>query len=138
MRADDSGEFSLVGDVLTYRSGGYGCWELPIAEITIIGEYTNEDGPFADDYFLVFVRDGEPGWLEGSFFADGRDAILKELSARLGADLSCGQAHLATFRSRILWPDHLKGRVLFEFRPEGILRNRQSISGDVNRPPQDD
>ncbi|MGI9242273.1 MAG: hypothetical protein ACR2RV_15855 [Verrucomicrobiales bacterium] len=133
MIADDSGEFRMVGEVLTYCSDAFGSWELPITDIAVIGEYTNEDGPLADDYFLVFLQGGEPGWLEGSFFADGRDAVLMELSRKLGADISCGLAHQATFTSRILWPDHLMGRELFEFRPERGLKNRQSIRGDVDR-----
>jgi hypothetical protein len=131
MTANDSGVYRITGGILSYRSEVYGTWELPISEITIIGEYTNEDGPFADDYFIAFLTDAEPGWLEASFYGEGRDSMLEELSRVLGSDLSCGLAHSTTFTSRILWPEHKKSRELFELLPEGRFRNRQRIKPDV-------
>ena len=130
-RSNDSGQYRIADGTLSYQSDVYGSWELSISEITAIGEYTNQDGPFADDYFLAFLAVGKPGWFEASFYGDGRDDILKKLSNLLACDLSCGLAHSTTFASRFIWPDQRKGEELFDFQPAGWLRNRQILRTDA-------
>ncbi|CAN5175350.1 hypothetical protein BH23VER1_BH23VER1_09740 [soil metagenome] len=71
MISNDSGRYRIEHGELSYRSEVYGSWKLPISEITLIGEYTNEDGPMADDYFLLFLFSEEPGWFEASFYPPG-------------------------------------------------------------------
>ena len=117
--------------MLSYRSAVYGSWRLPISEITLIGEYTNEDGPMSDDYFLVFLSDNEPDWLEASFYGEGRDEVLKELSDILGSKLTCGLAHSTTFMSQVIWPDDKKGKRVFDFQPSGWFKNRQTLAADA-------
>ena len=94
----------------------------------MIGEYTNEDGSMADDHFLVFLAAVEPSWFEASFYGEDRDAILTELSALLGAELSCGLAHSITFTSQVIWPNDQKGKRVFDFQPTGWFTNRQVLA----------
>jgi len=131
MIPNDSGRYRLANGTLSYHSGGYGSWELPISEITLIGEYTNEDGPFADDYFLVFLSRNNGGWLEASFYGDGRDEVLKELSTLMGTGIACGLCHSTTFASRVIWPEEKSGAELFDFQPAGWLKNRQVIRKEI-------
>ncbi|MFA5193828.1 MAG: hypothetical protein WC740_24220 [Verrucomicrobiia bacterium] len=89
-----SGELRCSEDVITYRSSA-GDWSVPIAEIRIIGEYTNTDGPYIDDYFFVFLTAPEGGWHQASFYAKGSDETLAALSRSLGARSNASSAILS-------------------------------------------
>lgn len=130
MTPNDSGRYQIVDGVISYRSEVYNSWELPVSDVTVIGEYTNEDGPFADDYFLVFLSLSESGWFEGSFYGKGRDELLVELSRLLRSEILLGLSHSTTFTSRILWPENLKGETFFDFHPQGLFKVRQVLPID--------
>jgi len=44
---------------------------MPIGDIRVIGEFTNDHGPAMDDYFLVFVTREQ--FFEAFFYANGLD-----------------------------------------------------------------
>ena len=113
---EDSGRLWLDGDVVCYESKTYAGWQIQVADIRIIGEVTNQNGPCTDDYFICFVTDASGSWKEASFYATGRDETLEQLSDRLGRDLELRLSSSTDFASRILWPPHLAGEPLFEFR----------------------
>lgn len=131
MIPSDSGSYRLSNGTLSYRSEVYGSWDLPIAEITLIGEYTNEDGPFADDFFLVFLTANDGGWHEASFYGEGRDEILRELSALKGSEIVCGLCLSMSFASQVIWPVEKRGEEIFDFQPAGWLKNRQVIRKEI-------
>ena len=124
MTSKDSGCLQVNDGTLSYRSKLFGSWELPVSNLTLIGEYTTAEGPFVDDYFLVFFSGNEPDWHEASFYAEGRDEVLKELSVLLGSNISCGLVNSTSFNSRVLWPEERKGQRLFDFEPDGWFRIR--------------
>jgi hypothetical protein len=109
----DSGNLLLDGDTLRYSLTSSG-FVLPLSEIRIIGECTNQNGPFADDYFLCFVTQPS-GWYEASFYASGCEEFLSALGARLGVPLQFTLMASTDFASRILWPATLAGRPLFDY-----------------------
>jgi hypothetical protein len=123
--------------VIRYRSAVYGDWDLPVSDVRIIGEATNQSGPLADDYFFCFAT-GPAMWREASFYAEGRDEFLSALGAKLGTPLKVGLCHSADLASRVLWPPSLAGEPMFRFDdipPKGHLRklfgpseNRQTYS----------
>ena len=135
----ESGRIQLDGDVIRYRSAAFGDWDLPVSDVRIIGEATNQNGPF-DDYFFCFAT-GPEMWLEASFYAEGRDEFLRELGARLGSPLETGLCHSTDFASRVLWSPSLAGQPMFRFEdipPKGFLgllfgslQNRQTYSEQV-------
>jgi hypothetical protein len=120
--ADYSGELRCGGDVITYHSA-VSEWAVPIADVRLIAEYTNSDGPYLDDYFLVFLTAPEGGWHEASFYAKGRDEALAALSTSMGAPLQCGLCNSTVYKTRIMWPPQLKDQELMEVLPP----KRQSL-----------
>src|SRR5258707_4832025 len=121
-REDHSGELKCRGEVITYHSAKRD-WSVPIADVRLIGEYTNSDGPYVDDYFIVFLTAPENGWHEASFYAKGRDETLAALSKRIGAPLECELCDSTHYKTRIMWPVHLKDQELMEV----LLPKKQSL-----------
>ncbi len=110
---EQSSSIQLDGETIRYRSA-LATWDVPLSEIRIIGESTDQMGPFADDYFLCFAT-GPETWFEASFYATGRDAFLQALESKLGAPLELNLCNSTDFASRVLWPPPLVGQPLFQF-----------------------
>jgi hypothetical protein len=106
--------FYVDGDYVCYEVNGATAWRLPIAEIRLIGEYTNDRGPWADDYFLCLATDADRWW-EASYYSQDFMRGLAELGLRLQADLHSGLAGSTDFASRIIWPTHLAGQPMLRF-----------------------
>jgi hypothetical protein len=111
---NDSGRILFDGDVIRYQWKTDGGWNLPLSEVRIIGESTNQNGPIADDYFFCFAT-GSERWLEASFYADGHDEFLHALEERLGSELTLDLYGSTDFASRVLWPPSLAGQPMFRF-----------------------
>ncbi|HPF39597.1 MAG TPA: hypothetical protein P5081_16725 [Phycisphaerae bacterium] len=127
-RVRKSGRLWLDGDVIRYETP-VGDWRIPLDAVRIIGELTSPHGPFADDYFFCFAE-AAGGWYEASCYAEGRDAFLHALGERLGARLEPGLSGSTDFASRILWPEPLAGRPMFDFTdevPRGAWRRLRSF-----------
>src|SRR5438477_5813616 len=81
-------------------------WTLPINSILLIAEYTTNEGPTIDDYFIVFVtaESNRLFFSSCSFYVDGRDDALSVLQARLGSPIQLGLQGSTEWRSRVAWP----------------------------------
>ena len=127
---EDSGRLRLDGGFVCYESKMYGSWRLQIADIRVIGEATNQNGPSVDDYLICIVTDSSGCWDEATFYADGRDDCLEALGAVLGTNLELKLCTSTDFVSHILWPHHLIGKPMFKCTdkvPRGVwqwLRSR--------------
>ena len=110
----DSGKIALDGETIKYTSTTYGNWELELSQILVIGESTNQNGPFTDDYFFCFAT-GPWMWREASFYAEGTEEFLKALSERLGIEIRLELISSTDFASRVLWPAGLVGKPMFRF-----------------------
>ena len=138
--SEDSGQIDLDGDVIRYTSTTYSEWTIRVDDICIIGEATNQSGPFADDYFLCFAT-GLGMWYEASFYAVGRDTFLTALGARLGDMLHLSLCSSTDFASRILWPVEFADKPMFKYEdvpPKtvvgcllGSMQNEQTYSDHV-------
>lgn len=121
-RDSESGLLRLEEGIIRYECR-FGRWELPVYRVKVLGEYTNRDGPYLDDYFLAFVTDAD-GWYEASFYAAGRDAFLRDLGLLLGEPLRCGLTQSTEPASRVMWPGEIAGGKLVEVyhppRPGGF------------------
>lgn len=113
-RAAITGRVWIEDGFIKNRSTLFGDWQIPIADVRLIGEATNEDGPFLDDWMLIFARDvGE--WFEASAFAPGILDFREELGRTIGRELIPQLAASTTFDSRVLWPMELQGRPVFNY-----------------------
>lgn len=101
-------------DLLAFRPEG---WQLRISNLVLIAEYTTDEGPYIDDYFLVFWtrENGELLKAECSFYAEGRDLALAEAGRVLGVQLDLGLASSTEWNSRVIWPEELRGKPYYEF-----------------------
>ncbi|MCF7956681.1 MAG: hypothetical protein K9M75_12835 [Phycisphaerae bacterium] len=130
-----SGIIEFIDGMIKYQFQDQVTWELAVSEIKVIGEYTNQNGPFADDYFYVFITNLDV-WYEASFYAHGRDSFFRKLGAELHQELHGTLVASADFNSNIIWPPSLAGKEMFEFRKEGWLgklglANKQYFSQEV-------
>jgi hypothetical protein len=113
---EDSGKLTFTDDIVSYESRSRCSWRLDAAAIRLVGEFTNQSGPYMDDYFFVFFKRGEEEWYEASFYCDGRDEAWKALTARFSGLAQPGLFNSADSKSRVLWPAEHAGQPLFEFR----------------------
>jgi hypothetical protein len=109
-----SGRIWIEEGTIHYQSS-YGGWRLPISEIRVMGEHTDDHGPYVDDYFFVFLTDSH--FYEASFYAEGRDTFLSELSDLLVAKISCDLVRSTDFQSRVMWPPDIAGQPFYDFVP---------------------
>ncbi|MFO1021432.1 MAG: hypothetical protein U0903_12155 [Planctomycetales bacterium] len=119
----ESGRLWLQNHVIHYALGKE-TLEIPLSQLRIFGEYTNQDGPFGEDYFYVFIT-GPDSWFEASVSAAGRDEFLSNLQTELQTVFPHSTLVGSTdFASKILWPTDLQGQPLFDFAKvpmEGLL-----------------
>ena len=111
-RERESGRLALHGGVLAYHWRGV-VWELPISRLVAVGEYTNGNGPWADDYFFVFVEAGGT-YHQASFYAVDADETLVRLAGLLNADLGAGLCASAEWKTRVMWPETMRDQPLFD------------------------
>jgi hypothetical protein len=102
--------YYIKNDFLHYEYEN-GSWQIPINEIRCIGEYTNSDGPFADDYFIVFLT--KDYTYTGSFYANDCLKVFKDLRLILQYELDLTLACSTNWASNILYPNELAGKPLY-------------------------
>jgi hypothetical protein len=113
--AADSGRLSYDAENLRYTSAVFGSWSIAVDSIGIVGEYTNQDGPFLDDYFLIFVGKSRQEWWQASFYAEGREAFLLAFEKKFPGVNQLGLCGSTSFESRVVWPPRHHGKPLFVF-----------------------
>jgi len=90
-------------------------WTLEIGNIAVIGAYTTPNGPYLDDYFVVFVaRDGTI--YDISMDTSGVTETLDVLAHKLKTTLRPGLANSTEWKTQILWPESLRLEPLFEIK----------------------
>ena len=93
------------------------CWSLPIGSIVLIAEYTTNEGPYVDDYFLVFVtvEQDKLYFSTCTFYSAGRAETLSILGGRLGSPIQLGLQGSTAWRSRVVWPPKMAETEYFTF-----------------------
>jgi hypothetical protein len=126
----ESGTLSLSDKILSYASDEYGSWGVALTEVVAFGEYTTDNGPFIDDWFVVFVTQNLE-WLEASNYCRGchevREALRQIWAAEsLHQDTLIGSTE---FDSVAIWPESVRGHRLFQFtqRQQSILQRIRSF-----------
>jgi hypothetical protein len=113
-----SGEVILLKNIIQWNYKGQVISEFNLNDVSVIGEYTNSDGPLFDDRFLVFVIKNGP-WQHISFYARYLDVLSKVVKECFEIDLLKTElANFTHWKSIIRYPHHLKGKELFLLKPE--------------------
>ncbi len=101
--------------VLEYRDErGHLLWRLKPEDIALVAEYTTNEGPFGDDWFLVFaVANKAPYFMTCSVYSDGRDQALEFLRSRFAIEPKLTNS--TGWKSVVLWPKAIAGSPLIEF-----------------------
>ncbi len=88
-----------------------------LSDIAVIGENTNSNGPWFDDWFLTFVtKDGN--WFNIPWYADNIEELTKILCDRFQPDLNVSYLTNSTqWNSIVRHPSGLKGINLFVLTP---------------------
>ncbi|MBZ5491232.1 MAG: hypothetical protein LAO76_09905 [Acidobacteriia bacterium] len=93
-------------------------WSLPIPSIALIAEYTTNEGPLFDDYFLVFITIEDMFYFHtASFYAASRDETLAALKKLLGSTFELKLIGSTEWDSHAMWPQEIAGNKYFQFKP---------------------
>lgn len=106
-------------DALEYRDRhGHLLWHLKPENIVLVGEYTTNEGPWGDDWFLVFaVSNKIPYFVTCSVYSNGRDEALEFLRTRFHIEPKLTNS--TEWKSVVLWPRAIEGAPLIEFSERG-------------------
>jgi hypothetical protein len=107
------GKVRLQGDQVFWDYDNKTIFQIDMNDIVIIGEYTNSDGPYLDDWFLTFVtKDGQ--WQSIPWYADNIEELTQYLSNKFHQDLNVTYlANSTEWKSIVRYPTHLKEKTLF-------------------------
>ncbi len=117
----------IAQSALEYRNSQHELvWQMPVDNIVLMAEYTTNEGPWLDDYLLVFVAaDGDRlNLATASFYADGRDEIVSKLAERWKVKIELSLFNSTEWTSRIVWPPAMVGEQYFDFsevQPKRLL-----------------
>ena len=134
-----AGTIEIRGDRLVQSSTYFGDWDLAIADIRVIGEVTDQSGPWGEDWYLAFAVDKDR-WFSASFNTKSRPILTAELGALLGGEICPTLVGSTDFASRVLYPFDRIGDPMFTYldvKPSGwlgriwpawlVFKNRQTI-----------
>ena len=104
-------EFQKASAVLVFADGDR--LEVAKRDLAFLGEYTTDEGPFADDWFFVIGVRGV-GLFEEPM-GRIRNSDLTSFDPTAGFEL-IGSTDYA---SRVCWPEELRGQEIFTVEPAG-------------------
>lgn len=103
-------------------------WSVEIDDILLIAEYTTNEGPYCEDYFLVFVT--KPNIYQCTFYAEGTNTIIEQLSAIFNKPLQLKLCDSTDWKSNVIWPTQLEGNEYFHFtkiKPNKLLSKIRAV-----------
>ena len=112
-----SGIITVDGDKVIWHNEDLVFSTFNLSDIAVIGEKTNSNGPWFDDWFLTFVtKDGN--WFDIPWYADNIEELTKILCDRFQSDLNVSYLTNSTkWNSIVRHPSSLKGMNLFVLTP---------------------
>lgn len=115
---DQSSGFILIeDDKVTWRNDDRVFASFNLSEIVVIGEFTNSNGQFYDDWFLTFIKQ-DGSWIYVSWYAENIEGLEQCLCKKFQPDFNVSYLTNSTnYKSVVRYPEHLKGLPLFDFFP---------------------
>lgn len=103
-------------------------WSLAVGSILLIAEYTTNEGPYDDDYFLVFVTaEDSKLYFSTCPSSAGVGEGLNLLQQRLGSPIKLELQGSTEWRSRVAWPPEMRGTEYFTFKPAPANTLREKV-----------
>jgi hypothetical protein len=101
--------------------------QIDLNDIVVIGEYTNSDGPYFDDWFLAFVsRNGQ--WQSIPCYAENIDKLTEYLNVKFHQDFKITNlAHSTEWKSVVRYPIYLNGKALFDLTASETYKAPKTI-----------
>jgi hypothetical protein len=112
-----SGIVTIQDDKIIWHNEDLVFTTFNLSDIIVIGEHTNSNGPWFDDWFLTFVtKDGN--WFSIPWYVDNIGEFTKVLCDRFQPDMNLSYlTNSTTWNSIVRYPLHLKGHPLFVLTP---------------------
>src|SRR5688500_7999659 len=108
-REKESGYACIRNNKICWDFNNQNYAEVDSDKIVVIGEFTNSDGPYLDDWFIAFVT-SDGYWQSISWYSENIEEVTKFLSQKFQTDLNIsfltGSAH---WKSIVRFPKHLEG-----------------------------
>jgi hypothetical protein len=122
-----SGKVRIEDNIFYWDYQDKNILRIDTKEILVIGEYTNSDGPWFDDWFLTLVtKDGQ--WQSIPMYADNINELLDLLCNTFEPDLRQNFLTGSTeWDSAILYPVSLKGKQLFKLTPTETFKEPKTV-----------
>ncbi len=116
-KANTSGIVHLQDEKIFWNYNDESILQIDFNDIVVIGEFTNSDGPYFDDWFLTFVtKDGH--WKSIPWYADNIDEMTTLLCKKFQTDLNVSYLTGSTqWASVVRHPTHLKNKEPFKLTP---------------------
>lgn len=122
-----SGIIAIENDKVTWHDIDLVFATFNLSDIVVIGEHTNSNGPWFDDWFIDFVTKNE-NWISVPWYADNIDELTKILSDKFQFDLNGGFLTSSTkWASVVRYPVHLKNQPLFTLTPTKNYKEPKTI-----------
>ncbi len=102
----------ISGNQVAYDFDANEGWYMDIDKIVFIGEYTTANGPYVDDYFIVFAESKDEWW-QASFYSIDHSSFWKELSKRMNCDIGPRLMGSTEWASKVIYPPELADQELF-------------------------
>lgn len=87
---------------------------FPLSDVKVVGESTNQNGPYTEDWFLCLCRESD--WMEIPVESIDFSLIMEALASLLGFEPKLSLGSSTDFKSRVLWPRSLENTPLFEYQ----------------------
>lgn len=129
-REQEYGHIELREDKVLRTLGGQTTFSIPVTEIKVIGEFTTNNGPYLDDWFLTIITATD--WYEIPLDVIGTYQLLTDLGQKLGTAMSFQLTNSTEWKTRIMFPDNFKDKELYQIvsiAPMTILEKAKKIIG---------
>ena len=128
---NESGKTFIDNEKVIWEFNDQNIVEIPINQIKLIAEYTTENGPFMDDWFLV-IYNNQSEYFEISMYAEGIQEMMDELGELLEFKLFGRLVTSAEWVSNILYPIEFNGKELWNIvkvKPKSVFDKLKSLIG---------
>lgn len=109
-----SGTVEINGDSVLWHNEDVVFLQFEISHVVVIGEYTNSNGPWFDDWYITFVlKNGQ--WKSIPQYAGNIEQLMEELSKRFDPIVKERQlANSTEWKSVVSYPKNIRGKQLFK------------------------